>query len=121
MSTVRHEIEVLAGENRTLELTVRNEARSPVDLTSATVVLTVKVTTSDVAALFTKSSAVGASEVDITFPLKGIAQIYIGAGDTDAVDPGVYVYDVWVTLASGAKHGVVRPSPFIIEAPVSDV
>ncbi len=82
MSSIRNELTLVIGSDLALELTVQRPNGSPIDLTGATVYWRMKRATSDAAALISKVSP---TNITITIPLKGKAQIFIDATDTEAV------------------------------------
>lgn len=102
------------GESKTLRLTVTDDSGVAVDLTGARVKMTAVEAATPANVLFTKDSAVGVSEVDITTPLSGIADIFIEPSDTSAVTLYSFMYDIWVELASGKRYAVVCPSELYI-------
>jgi hypothetical protein len=114
-----NEIEIYRGSSKTYELHVTDAEEEDVDLTGARVILTVKCDLSDPAPLIQKDSAKGASEVDINHPLEGKAEIKLVPSDTQTMDAGTYIFDVWVELASGTRSPVVSPSPFKVVAGVT--
>ena len=119
-------IEVLQGESKTLRLTVTQPDPSgetssiPLILENSTIYFTVKVHASDREHIFQKTSA-QVTEIDITNPRAGVAEIYITPGDTISVDPDTnYVYDVWVLFtATGKRYPVVKPSIFRVVSGVT--
>jgi len=114
-----NEIEIFRGSSKTYELEVLDGESHAVNLTGARVVLTVKCALSDPAPLIQKDSQVGAAQVDITHPVEGIAEIKFVPSDTQTMDVGEYIFDVWVVLASGTRGPVVLPSPFRVVAGVT--
>lgn len=114
-----NEIEIYRGASKTYELHVTDAEEADVDLTGARVILTVKCDLSDPAPLIQKDSDVGAAQIDINHPLEGKAEIKFVPSDTQTLDAGEYVFDVWVVLASGTRSPVVSPSPFKVVAGVT--
>lgn len=114
-----NEIEIFRGASKTFELEVKDGEEEAVDLTGARVILSVKCDLSDAAPLIQKDSQVGAAQVDITHPHEGIAEIKFVPSDTQTMDVGEYIFDVWVVLASGTKGPVIPPSPFRVMAGVT--
>lgn len=107
-----NDLTIVRGTSRTLALTVKDGDGNAVDLTGARVVMTVKCRVKDVDPVIQKDSDNGVSEVEITGPLAGTAKIYLQPGDTQTLDPGPYVFDIWVILTSGSRHLVVGPGKF---------
>jgi len=107
-------------DDRTLSLTVNvpdSTAPSgvlPVDLTGSKVWFTVKTRTSDaddVAIIQKRNTAAGGgdTEIKLTDAVNGKAEIYIVPADTATdVDPGIYVWDVQVTLANDKTYTALR-------------
>lgn len=112
-------IEIIRGSTKNYELHVVDEEDEDVNLTGARVLMTVKCEETDTDQLIQKDSDDGVAEVDINKPLEGKALIKLGPSDTQTLDVGEYIFDVWVVLASGARHPVVLPSPFIVVAGVT--
>ena len=114
-----NEIEIYRGSSKTYELEVVDGEDHAVDLTGARVVFSVKCDLVDPAPLIQKDSQVGAAQIDITHPKEGIAEIKLVPSDTQTMNPGEYIFDVWVVLASGTKGPVILPSPFKVVAGVT--
>ena len=94
------------GVDLEVELTVVTADGGAV--TPDSVVLTVKKKATDTQAAITKSGVVGASTTIFT----------LAPTDTKDLEPGLYAYDVWVTV-SGKRDPVIPTSPFILEAAVT--
>ena len=114
-----NEVEIYRGASKTFELHVTDAEEHDVPLTGARVILSVKCDIRDAAPLVQKDSQVGAAQVDITHPLEGKAEIKFVPSDTQTMDVGEYIFDVWVVLASGTRSPVVSPSPFKVVAGVT--
>jgi len=114
-----NEIEIFRGSSKTYELHVTDSSEANVNLTGARVILSVKCSLSDPAPLIQKDSQAGAGQVDITHPLEGKAEIKFVPSDTQTMDAGEYIFDVWVELASGTRGPVILPSPFRVVAGVT--
>lgn len=112
-------IEIYRGASKTYELEVVDGEDHAVDLTGARVVFSVKCDLSDPAPLVQKDSQVGPTQIDITLPKEGIAEIKLLPSDTQTMDVGEYIFDVWVVLASGTRGPVILPSPFKVLAGVT--
>jgi len=115
MSTAGYEgptISIYKGESKTLRLTVVDENRDPIDLNGATITMTVKQKICDTTALFTKVST-DTDQIEILTPTTdGKADIKIAPSDTTPLDPGEYVHDTWVVLASGRRGPAIKPGVF---------
>jgi hypothetical protein len=107
-------IEIIRGSTKTFELEVHDENNEYVDLTGGRVIFTVKCDIGDTAPKIQKDSLAGATQVDITVPKEGKAEIKLVPSDTQTLNLGEYVFDVWVVLASGSRNPVVGPAPFMV-------
>lgn len=107
-----NEIEIYRGSSKTYELEVKDAEGEVVDLTGARIVLSVKCDLNEEAPRIQKDSDAGASEIDISYPREGKAEIKFVPADTRTMDYGEYTFDVWVVLASGTRGPVILPSPF---------
>lgn len=116
---LENSIVVIRGSTKTLDLTVKDSEGDAIDLTGSRILFTVKCRIEDRENVIQKDSDVGAAEIDIDDPKNGKAIVHILADDTAGLDLGKYVFDIWVVLASGAKHPVVGPSDFTILAGVT--
>lgn len=114
-----NQIEIYRGASKTYELEVLDADNHPVDLTSARIVLSVKCDLADPSPRIQKDSDVGATQIDITEPTLGKAEIKFVPSDTQTMDVGEYTFDVWVVLASGTRGPVILPSPFRVLAGVT--
>ena len=114
-----NQIEIFRGSSKIYELEVLDGGGHAVDLTGARVVLTVKCRLEDADSIIQKDSAISASQIDITHPIEGKAEIKFSPSDTQTRDTGEYIFDVWVVLSSGVANAVIPPSPFFIKAGVT--
>lgn len=117
-----NEIEIVRGTSKNFELTVCDDAGDPVDLTGARVIATVKCDLYDDKISIQKDSANGAAEIEIlaqSGDTLGQALIKFTPSDTQNLDPGEYIFDVWVILSSGARHIVVGPALFVVKRGVT--
>lgn len=112
-------IDIVRGTSRTLALTVTDAAGVPVNLTGARVVFTVKCSVQETDNKIQKDSARDAADASVTAASSGQAQIYLQPQDTQGMEPGKYVFDVWVLLSGGARYLVVGPGPFNVRAGVT--
>lgn len=115
----RNAVKIIRGVSKTFELTVKDEAGDPVDLTSGRVLFSVKTDLQDLHAIIQKDSDAGAAQVELTEPKAGKAQIKLDPSDTNTLDVREYVFDVWVILSNGKRHAVIPPSIFEIQAGVT--
>lgn len=106
-------VTVIRGSSKTFQLTVVDRFGKPVDLTGATLFFTVKVKTEDPYPVIQKKSS-DPTQILITNPKGGVAQIYLQPQDTANRDPLVHVFDAWVSLVGGKRYPVIPPSTFEI-------
>ena len=112
-----NEIVIVRGTSKNFELMVSDDAGAPVNLTAARVIATIKCDLYDDKISIQKDSDAGSAEVEILSQegsTLGKAMLKFSPSDTQTLDAGEYVFDVWVVLSSGARHIVVGPGPFII-------
>jgi hypothetical protein len=113
-------VTIIRGTSKTLVLTVKDKDGAVVDLTGATIYMTVKFNATDVNCIIQKIST-DALQIEIPNPTDGIAKIYIDPTDTVGKKTTRYVYDILVILVSGERHVVVGPAVFEIKAGVTVV
>ena len=113
-----NQINIYQGESATITLKVTDSANKAVDLTDGAVIMTVKTSIYDSAPLFQKYST-EVTQIAITEPRAGKAEIYISSSDTSTLDPVSYIYDIWVILESGKKHPVIKPSILVIKPSIT--
>lgn len=112
-------LEVVKGSSRTLPLVVTDPSTGEaVNLTSSMIYFTVKRKISDPIPLIQKTTTLS-SEIALTAPREGKAEIYLLPSDTIRLDAGSYLFDVWVILADGKRHPVVPPSSFEVRPSVT--
>ena len=99
-------IELYADNDRTLRVFVKDGELNIIDLTGATLVLTVKETKGG-SVVFQKSTS-NPSEGAIGAADEGEAFFYIVPSDTASLDIRQYVYDVEVTLSTAKKYTVLE-------------
>jgi len=102
------------GEDVTVEIRVVTNAGVPVDLSAATLTLTVRRRTGISDALLTKT---GAQQLAIA---QNVATFSFAASDSNTIQPGAYVYDVSLAQA-GATRFIVGTSRFRLEPTTSPV
>jgi hypothetical protein len=100
-------ISVYRGSTKTLVLTVRDQAGTAVNLTGAAIFFTVKNDADETLPVISKSTAV-VTQIAITNPTLGVAQIYLVPSDTQNLDTRQYEYDIWVVLSTNNRHCVLR-------------
>ena len=109
---------VARGETKTLRLTITQEGGTPLDLTSATLYMTVKRFMDDKSILIAKVST-NPLQISITRPKHGEAEIYLVSSDTRALAPTDYVYDIWVVLPGDKRYPVILPGQLTVEASIT--
>lgn len=115
----KNAITVIRGSSKTLRLTVTDpDTNKPVNLTGATVVLTVKKRNEDAQNVIRKTSDTPAESV-ITNATAGIAEFYLVPADTKSKDAREYVFDVWLIMPSGKQYAVIPPSIFDLQPGVT--
>lgn len=111
-------IAIYKGASKTLKLSVVDAAGKPVAINGALIIFTIKRDIKDPQPLLQKKST-DATQVLITAPDVGLAEIYLLPSDTQTWDVRVYTFDVWIQLASGARYVIVPPSDFKVERGVT--
>lgn len=111
-------VSIVRGASRTFVLTVTDTNDKVVDLTGAVIYFTVKERVDDRSPVIFKSS-VNPSDILITNPKGGVAEIYLNPADTKDKEAKEYVFDVWAALSSGKRYPVVDPSTFEIRPGVT--
>jgi len=105
MNVPHYRVDLYINNNRTLRVFIKDEDLNIVDLTGATLVLTVR-KESGGAAVFTKSTAV-AGEGQIGAADEGECFFYILPADTASLD-GQYIFDVALTTAASKTYTVLE-------------
>ena len=114
----KNAVQIIRGTSKTLVVTTTDSKGKPIDLTGARVIMTVKGRVEDTQNVFQKTTDV-LTQVEVTDPKAGIAQIYISPSDTQTQEIKTYVFDVWVVLTSGKRYAAVPPSLFDIQPGVT--
>lgn len=115
----KNALQVIRGTSKTLLLTVADSSTAkPVNLTGARVIFTVKRRLEDQNPVIQKTSDYS-TQVLLTTPTAGQAEIYLTPSDTQTLEVKDYVFDIWVVLASGKRYAVVPPSVFSLKAGVT--
>jgi len=115
----KNSISIIRGSSKTYALAVTDKNGEPVDLTGSRVIFSVKATFCEEDALIRKDSANGTTEIEITNALGGLADIKMVPSDTNTMNAGEYVFDVWVILSSGKQYPVIPPSKLLVEPGVT--
>lgn len=117
---VTNDLRVVRGQSKKWLLEVKEkDTGDAYSLESGEVRMTVKrdVKVSEVEIYKTSEDV---SEIKILTPQtddenKGKAYIYLEPRDTLAIDPGEYLYDVWVKNAAGDWYPVVKQAKFYVD------
>lgn len=102
-------ISLIRGSSKDFNLTVLDDTGHFVDLTGARVVLGVKGHRSDPAPKLVKDS-LQAGHVDFPNPRAGEAVLHFAPADTYYLDPGPYVFDLWIVFQDGRRVPVIEES-----------
>jgi hypothetical protein len=111
-------ITVPRGSSRTIPIPIIDSSGKPLNLTSCTVIFTVKSFILDTTYMFQKTSR-DVTQIAITNARGGLVSVFLLYTDTMNQEPGEYVYDVWVIDALANRFPVVDPAPFVIEPTVT--
>lgn len=122
---------IIRGTTNTLKLTLKDPDHSEEDsedpfrgdrllLTGATIYFSVKKDTRDRSPLIQKTTA-QSSEIAIIAAREGLAEIYLLPADTNRLDVGRYLYDIWVVMPDGKRHCAVPPSVFEVLSSVTNL
>lgn len=104
------DIDFKSGESRTFRVTITDETNTLVDLTGATVKMTVVDNVDTPTTTIAKTGTILTQSGDTL----GQADIDFIPSDTSGLARGEYFYDIRVLLASGEIHTAVCPSSFFI-------
>jgi len=116
------DIRIYRGASETIRVTVVDADGEREDLTGATVYFCVKEDIDDTAAVIELESPTNITILSqLVAASKGRADIELEAAHTSALDPGDYLYDIWVELASEKRYAVMPPAMFVIAEPVTDL
>jgi len=110
-------VTVIRGSSKTLRVTVQDSSETPIDISGSTVFFSAKEKVSDTVALISKNST-NPAEIALTDPTNGVAEIYLVPSDTQSLDSGRLLYDVWIVLVSGARHSIIQ-SELIVESSIT--
>ena len=102
------------GDDKTFQLTVKDSDDVAVDITGATLNFSLKRDPNETSSLVTKSTDT-VTEIDLTDPTNGIAEIYLVPSDTRDLSAGTYVYDVQITTSTGKIHTLVRANLILLD------
>lgn len=105
----RYPIRLNRGASVELRVTVLDQDGVPIDLTGKTVTLTARAAPSAEEPLF-------AAKVFTAGKSDGCALFSFAASDTKNLEPGRYVYDVWVTDNVGGNQPAIELSELLVMA-----
>lgn len=100
------------GVDQVVDLALVVSDGTPVDITGADVVETVRNGAGET--VLQKTAAAG--QIRLTDPVNGRYRIRFDANDVDALVDGTYIHDVLITLVSGVKISAVPPSFFLVSS-----
>lgn len=107
-------IAVVRGATRSFALRVANDDGTPVNLTDARILCTVKARKSDEQPVIRKDSQAMGSPPAFTRTgaddRTGVVTLNLYPRDTHNLEPGVYPYDVWVLFGDGRRVPVIPES-----------
>jgi hypothetical protein len=110
--------QIARGTSKNFSLSVQDGSGGHVDITDCRLVFSIKRTITDPFPIVQKTSA-HSDQIEIIKPLRGLATIKLVPADTHNLDPGVYVYDLWIVLKTGSRYQIIPPSAFVVEAAVT--
>lgn len=111
-------VTIVRGASKKLALTVQDENDSPVDLTGSRLVFTLKTSLASEHPLLVKTSD-DDSQILITSPTAGLAEVYILPADTKGLEPGQYVFDIWLIDSDSNHYPVTKPVLLTVQAAVT--
>lgn len=109
-------ISMTRGDNHEINITVKDQVGTVVNITGARIRFTTQTLPTDLA----KDSNNGVSEVELTDAVNGVAQIKIVPNDTAGStpkEPGSYLFDIEMQL--GGKTHTLEKGFFKLEADVT--
>lgn len=112
-------ISMVQGEDRTIEVVVRDSSKKLVNLTGAKTYLAVKNSCDDEDALIEKMNlAAGGdstqSEILDQTTKRGRVQFYLLPEDTEDLDARGYTWQVWVETVGGKRYAVVTDGQLLL-------
>lgn len=114
------EVKIYKGESKTFLLSVLDGNNNPVDLAGSEIYFTLRPKLCDDKVVLTKSS-LDSAQIEIKSPATdGEAYVHFVPSDTEDLDHGDYVYDVWVKLTNGKQIVIIEPSLFEIKPPITE-
>lgn len=102
------------GDDKTFQITVKDADGVAVNITGATLTFSVKIDPNEPTPLILKDSSDN-TEIDLTDPTNGIAEIYLVPADTRDLEAGTYVYDVQIITSGTKKHTLVRANLILLD------
>jgi hypothetical protein len=108
-------LDLVRGQHANPPLTFKTNTGADYDLTNATIYWVVKRREKDSVALIEKDST-DATEIDIQAPATdGIAILHIVPSDTNDLEPGTLVHDIWIKDGANEYHPVIDASPLTLK------
>lgn len=105
---------VVRGATQSYTLSVTTEDGAPEDLTGARLLCTVKARRDEEQPVVRKDSQVSSAHPAFTTTPQGLrsgqAALNLYPEDTHTLDPGLYVYDLWVFFGDGRRVPVIPDS-----------
>lgn len=120
-------ISIFKGETKDIELPVTRATKQPdgsfadlvVDLTSAKITFTMKKTAEDSRPLIKKTTD-DPTEIEVVGdPVDGEALIHLVPADTLNMEPGDYLFDIWIELSPTEHFPLVENAKFELKQPVT--
>lgn len=106
--------EMYRGDNKTFQVTIKDSTGTAVNISGAGLKFTVKEAANDPSFKIQKTSA-SATEIDLTDPTNGIAEIYLVPDDTRNLKAGAYQYDVEYTDTSSKIYTVIKDTLTLLD------
>lgn len=103
-------LQVVQGASKGFEVTITSDTGVPENLTGARILLSVKGVRIDGVPTVRKDSEASPATITILDPLAGTLRIDFVPADTHDLDPGLYVYDLWVLFQDGRRVPVIPES-----------
>ena len=127
MSPAPNLVELYKGQDKDIELILtetafdvdKNPIDVPFDLTGCTLYFQVRSSGESTIIVIGKKSTDITQILIETPPVCGKAIIHISHADTEYLEPGKYLFDVWVKRVDGKRYPVVELSEFVIKLPIT--
>lgn len=114
-------IVVVRGSSASFALTVTDPTTDvPIDLTGARLLLAVKGQEADRAPRIVKDSNTG-GHWTVASPRSGVAVVNFAPADTHGMNPGAYVFDLWVVFGDGRRVPLIPLSDFHVHDSITRI